>query len=135
MSLRAMFHKSEAFVLIKACQWTVYLCFYCTEWSSDIPGYLVTGLTLYHLQTKVKLTNLPPYTTFMLEMGRQLTLCPGHFTRGRETCNLSYRKLDGLWDWSGWVWNILRLTSVQSLDCPAHSKLIVSCNSNAKKNI
>jgi hypothetical protein len=50
-----MFHKSEAFLLIKACQWTVYLC-YCIECGSDIPGCLVTGVTLYHLHTMVKVT-------------------------------------------------------------------------------
>jgi len=51
-----MFRKSEGFVLIKACQWTVYLFCQCTECGSDIPGCLVTGVTLYHLHTKVKLT-------------------------------------------------------------------------------
>jgi hypothetical protein len=56
MKMRAMFHKSEAFVLFIACQWTVCLCCHCTECGSDIPGCLVTGVTLYHLHTKVKLT-------------------------------------------------------------------------------
>jgi hypothetical protein len=49
-----VFHKSDAVVLLTACQWTVYLC--CIECGSDISVCLVTGVTVYHLHRKVKAT-------------------------------------------------------------------------------